>query len=45
LKRYPGELEGFNEDVWRADEREEVRELFGFIDDVYVWLWRAAVSR
>jgi hypothetical protein len=36
LKKYPAELEGFNEDLWRSEEREEVRELYGFIDDVWV---------
>jgi len=39
LKRYPAELEGFDEDTFRADESEGTRELFGFIDEVEVH-WR-----
>jgi hypothetical protein len=35
-KKYPEILDGFNEDVFRGEDRGEVRELFGFIDDVYV---------
>ncbi|KAK8850500.1 hypothetical protein IAR55_004418 [Kwoniella newhampshirensis] len=36
LKKWPGELEGFDEDAFRTEggERREVEELFGFIDDV-----------
>lgn len=35
-KKYPEILNGFNEDTFRGvgEEREDVRELFGFIDDV-----------
>lgn len=36
LKKYPIELEEFNEDTWRSEENEEVQELYGFIDDVLV---------
>jgi condensin complex subunit 3 len=35
-KRFPDQLEGYNQDTFRAQENEEVVELFGFIDDVYV---------
>ncbi|WWD20683.1 hypothetical protein CI109_105159 [Kwoniella shandongensis] len=36
LKKWPAELEGFDEDAFRSEgaERTEVEELFGFIDDV-----------
>lgn len=40
LKRWPDELEGFDEDAFRgeaeAEGGQEVQELFGFIDDVCV---------
>jgi hypothetical protein len=35
-KRFPEILEGYNQDTFRSEENEEVEELFGFIDDVYV---------
>jgi hypothetical protein len=34
-KRFPDHLEGYDQDTFRAEENEEVVELFGFIDDVY----------
>ncbi len=33
-KRYSSQLEGFDEDTFRGDGREQVTELFGFVDDV-----------
>lgn len=33
-KRFPEVLDAFDEDKFRSEEREEVTELFGFIDDV-----------
>lgn len=33
VKRYP-ELESYDEEAFRADDREDTTELFGFIDDV-----------
>lgn len=33
-KKFPDILDGYSEDTFRAEEREEVTELFGFIDDV-----------
>jgi hypothetical protein len=33
-KRFPDQLEGYNQDTFRGEELEEVVELFGFIDDV-----------
>jgi len=35
-KRFPDHLEGYDQDTFRSSENEEVVELFGFIDDVYV---------
>lgn len=36
-KRFPEILESFDEDTFRSEDKEEVSELFGFIDDVYVY--------
>jgi condensin complex subunit 3 len=35
-KRYPDIIESYNQETFRAEEREEVSDLFGFIDDMYV---------
>lgn len=37
-KKYFEQLEGFDEDTFRGEEREEVAALFAFIDDVWVLL-------
>lgn len=34
LKRYPEYLEGFNEEAFADDEREDVKEVVEFMDDV-----------
>ena len=36
-KRFPEILEGYNQDKFRSEENEEVVDLFGYIDDVYVF--------
>lgn len=36
LKKYPTELEGFDEEAFAAEEREEIKELVAFVDAVYV---------
>jgi hypothetical protein len=36
LKKYPTELEGFDEEAFAAEEREEIKELVAFADEVYV---------
>jgi hypothetical protein len=36
LKKYPAELEGFEEEAFAAEEREEIKELVAFVDAVYV---------
>jgi len=33
-KRFPDQLEGYDQDKFRGEENEAVIELFGFIDDV-----------
>ena len=33
-KKYTIQLAGFDEDVFRSEEQTEVKELFGFIDDM-----------
>ena len=34
LKKYPTELEGFDEDIFRGENNDEVKALFDFIDDM-----------
>ena len=36
LKKYKSELDGFDMAAFRSDEKETVKELFGFIDDMSV---------
>jgi hypothetical protein len=38
-------LEGYNQDTFRSEENEEVVELFGFIDDVYVYPFEQELTR